>query len=92
MELNDIDLKKFHHINIVGIFRVLLNTLSFYLNKWTELNLIEKDKVNFGRTSKVFWLVVKKCDLVSCNFLSLEWIKILSLVRKGYVCRITQIS
>ena len=32
-----------------------------------------------------FWLVAEKCGLVCCNFLLLEWIKILSLVRKGYV-------
>ena len=38
-----------------------------------------------GWTSKVFWLVVKKCGLVCYNFLLLEWIEILSLVRKGYV-------
>ena len=36
-------LKK-NDINIVLISRVLLNALSFYLNKWSELNLIEKDE------------------------------------------------
>ena len=55
MELNDLqvkvhayshitDLKKIHDIYTVLIFRVLLNVLSFYLNKWNELNLIEKDE------------------------------------------------
>ena len=91
MELNDLYVivscllsnyrfKKFHHIHIVLRFRVFLNALSFYLNKWSELNLIEKDEL-----PKFFWLVVEKCGLVCCNFLLLEWIKILSQVRKGYV-------
>ena len=71
-------LKKFHDIiSIVLIFSVLLNALSFYLNKWSELNWIEKDELpKFSD-----W----KCSFACCNFILLEWIEILSLVRKGYV-------
>ena len=36
-----------------------------------------------GWTSKDFWLVVEKCGLVCYSFLLLEWIKILSLVKKS---------
>ena len=39
------DLKKFHDINTVLMFRVLLNPLSFYLSNWNELSLPEKDEL-----------------------------------------------